>query len=184
MLKIDKYSNAELRDCFAAAAQADALVCPEEYLRCYEFHTDWSDGVQMASFKSGGGDELIMIFIADSAIIKGFDHESPVSPHAQDPYGLYPGIYEGAPPYLLDALRDEALDFEDVTFCYWRTSDKGPWQKGPVDLRGLDDGSDYLLSRIVTSFNEYDDYAKDYFEDDYSPALADRVNALFERKKL
>ncbi len=171
-------------DCFEAAAKADELVCPEEYLRCYEFHADWSDGVQMAKFKSGGGDDLIMIFIGNSAIIKGFDHESPVSPHAQDPYGLFPGIYEGGPSELLDALRDEALDFEDVTFCYWRTTNEGPWQKGPVELHGLDDGSDHLLSRIVTSFDEYDAYARDYFEGDYSPELAYKIKALFERINL
>ncbi len=52
-----------------------------------------------------------------------------------------------------------------------------------MDLQGLDDGSDYLLSRIVTSFDEYDDYARDYFEDDYSPEIANRIKTLFEQIK-
>ncbi len=144
-MNINKHSNADLRDFFEAAAKADELVCPEEYLRCYEFHADWSDGVQMAKFKSGGGDDLIMIFIGESAIIKGFDHESPVSPHAQDPYGLYPGIYEGAPSELLDSLRDESLDFEDVTFCYWRMANDGLWQKVRVIL--ISHGSSLLINQ-------------------------------------
>jgi hypothetical protein len=180
-MRIDTVPNSRIKECLRAAARADALICPEEHLRCYEFHSDWGEGIQMAKYSSSGADDLVIVFVGSAAIIKGFDHESEVSPHAQEPYGLFPGIYEGAPERLLNELKDDALDFEDVTFCYWRTTDTGEWCQGPLQLRGLDDGSEYLLPRILVSFDDYDGYARDYFEVDYTPELSDRIRALFPK---
>ena len=164
-----------------AAAQSDAIIVKEEYLRCYEFHDNWGEGIQMAKFSNGGGDDLVIIFKGDSVIIKGFDHESELSPHAQNEYGIYPGIYDSVPDDLLTELRDEALCYDDVTFCIWRLNTSGSWSKGPVELIGKNDGSDFLLSRVITSFEDYKSYAKGYFEDDFTPEMNSLAQQYFNK---
>jgi len=176
---LDEYTNAQIRDSMRAAAQADAIIAREECLRCYEYHDQWGEGVQMAKFSNGGGDDFIIVFKGDSAVIKGFDHESEVSPHAQEEYGIYPGIYDSTPEDLLDELRNEALSYEDVTFCIWRQDASGSWSKGPVELDGKNDGSEFLLLRVITSFEGYQSYARDYFEDEFTPELESEAKQFF-----
>ncbi|WP_123042562.1 hypothetical protein [Cohnella candidum] len=39
--------------------------------------------------------------------MKGFDHESPLSPYAQDEHRVWPGIYDNVPSELLSLLEHE-----------------------------------------------------------------------------
>ncbi|WP_156123804.1 hypothetical protein [Paenibacillus sp. FSL R7-0273] len=47
----------------------------------------------MAKIDNGAGDHLIILFSGEGCIIKGFDHESGLSPYAQDEYKVWQGIY-------------------------------------------------------------------------------------------
>ena len=97
-------------------------------------------------------------------IIKGFDHESELSPHAQEDFEVWKGIYENVPKVLLDLLNDEAIEKDDVTFCIWQEKDQNQWQKCNVEIpEGCDDGSDYMLSRIY-SLEDYLEWARDYWD--------------------
>lgn len=56
-------------------------ICQDEWLRYHSFVQNWDEGVCMAKIDNGAGDHLIILFSADGSIIKGFDHESELSPY-------------------------------------------------------------------------------------------------------
>jgi len=146
------------------AAMIDTVLCDEAYLRCYTFQPKWSDdGVSLAKYDNGGGNDMFVFTRGSDAVIKGFDHESPVSPHAQDEYGIWPNIYSGLPAKLNELLNDASIEREDVTFCTWHAD--GDWELGPIEFpNGEDDGASYLLGAIPYSAEQYCDWASDYYE--------------------
>ena len=152
-----------IRDAMRFAAMIDIVLCREAYLRCYTFQPKWSDGVSLAKFDNGGGNDVFVFTRGSEAVIKGFDHESPVSPHAQDEYGIWPNIYAGLPYALSELLDDAAVEREDVTFCTWYVD--GDWILGPIEFpNGEDDGASYLLGTIPYTADEYSAWANVYYE--------------------
>ena len=179
-MHIDSVSTSRIKRGMMAAAKADSLLCKEGWLCCYEYHDDWGDGFEMAKYDDGGGDHFILLFDGDRAILKGFDHESELSPYAREPFGITPGLYDGAPPELLAALQDPALEFDHVTFCFWRLNAEGGWGRGRAEVGPeSEDGTDFLIPRIVVDFPGYDSYAEDYFEDDYTEEMRQKVLQIF-----
>lgn len=143
----------------------DILLCPEEWLRRYRFDPQWGENVTVASINNGAGDDLYILLTPEGVVVKGFDHESEMSPHAREDYEVWPGIYEQAPSALLNLLDDEAFTKEDATFCLWRQSSDSVWKTGDIhNPQGLDDGSDFLLGMIYDTPDDYVEWAEDYYE--------------------
>ena len=145
----------ELQTVIRALAILNVIHHDEEdaWLRSFDYQPDWSPGVAFAKFDNGGGDDMIFFFKNGGAIIKGFDHESNISPYANDSK-IWPGIYDGVPAELDEELQDAAVVRDDVTFCIWNTN--GSWQCGPVKFKqDQDDGSEWLLDDIIDSAAAY-----------------------------
>ena len=141
----------------------DIIFSEEEWLRVYKWNCEWNGNNSLAIVDNGAGDTMHIIFSSEGCIIKGFDHESELSPHAQEEFEVWKGIYENVPKVLLDFLDDEAIEKDDVTFCIWQEKNQNQWQKGKVEIpEGCDDGSDYMISRIY-SLEDYIDWAKNYW---------------------
>jgi hypothetical protein len=154
-MKLNSLSNSQILSAVKASEEIDYELPEEDEFCSFEFNEEGSNGAQIAIYDNGGGDDLVVIFKNNSILIKGFDHESRVSPYSRDEYGVWPGMYDGAPKYLLDALGDESIEKDHVTFCYWRESETGEWQQGPVTFTdGENDGSDWLISSI-TDLTDY-----------------------------
>lgn len=143
----------------------DILICQEEWLRRYQFDPQWDESTTFASINNGAGDDLYILFTPEGVIVKGFDHESEMSPHAREEYEVWPGIYEQVPLALLHRLDDEALTKEDVTFCLWRVPTDHVWKTGDIhNPQGLDDGSDFLLGMIYDRPEDYVEWTEAYYE--------------------
>ncbi|KEQ25963.1 hypothetical protein [Paenibacillus tyrfis] len=168
----------ELKRRLLTLAALDMILCPEEWLRYHTFIPNWAPNVSLAKIDNGAGDHLFVLFAPEGVILKGFDHESELSPHARDEYAVWPGIYDGAPEALLAFLEDEALEKEDVTFCIWRETGDSQWRTGKVRMpKGADDGSDFLLGAICETPEDYADWAEGYFD---MPIPIEPVKALYE----
>ncbi|MNL28009.1 hypothetical protein D3C87_1496380 [compost metagenome] len=151
-------------------ALLNMVLCRDEWLRYHSFFPEWKDKISMAKIDNGSGDHLFILFAPQGTIIKGFDHESELSPYARDEHEIWPGIYEGVPKELFLLLEDEAIKNEDVTFCIWRKNYDLEWQKGEVEIPdGEEDGSDFLLGTIFQTPEDFVEFAKDYF--DLTPSL-------------
>lgn len=159
-------------------ASLNIILCQDEWLRYHSFIQDWTEGVCMAKIDNGAGDHLILLFSHEGCIIKGFDHESELSPHAQDEYKVWQGIYDDVPKELLSLLEDDAIEKDDVTFCIWRKNSDSSWHKGKVEIpEGESDGSDFLLSCIFYTPEDFVEFATDYFE--LAPSL-DVVKEIYD----
>ena len=167
------------RVCKACAA-LDAALEPEDWLRYHAYYPDWAEGLEVAKVDNGGGDRLFCLFSALGTVVIGFDHESALSPHAQEEYQVWPGLYDGLPPILSALLDDPAFEREDVTFCLWRLAEDSAWRTGPVQIPpGEDDGSSFLLGTLFPTPEEYLDWARDYYDAALPPEEVARVYASY-----
>jgi hypothetical protein len=123
-----------------------------------------TDGVRVCRVSDGSGNEALHWFNGEDAVVRGFDHESPISPWAQEPMALWPGMYEGAPAFVSSAPTIEVAGVESVTFCFWWAD--GAWRRGPVEfppsVHADPDGSEYILKPIA-SIDEGTDFQSSYY---------------------
>lgn len=155
----------ELKKQLRILAALDVILCETDWLRVHSFHPEWEEGVHLGKIDNGAGDDLYVIFAPEGTMIKGFDHESPYSPHAQEEYETWPGIYEGVPPKLMAYLEDREDEFEkeDVTFCWW--NDSGEWKTGETERpENWDDGFNFLFGYVNQSAESYREWAETYFD--------------------
>jgi hypothetical protein len=180
-MSVPQMSPNQLQRAFQRAAQCDESISSEDWLRAFRYEPAWANGIAMGKYDNGAGDNVIAFFGADGkTVVKGFDHESEVSPHARDEYGIWPSIYEGIPADILQFIRDEAAEYEDVTFCYWSVDGKS-WQSGSaVIAEGVDDGSAWLLEMIQMDADQFVEWAKSYYEEDFDRLGESGVRTIFE----
>ncbi|MER7694276.1 hypothetical protein [Streptomyces sp. NPDC097610] len=174
-----------LRDHCRSMAMLEAILSPEWADRHYSFDAHWSAGEEMASMRDGSGDEFSIVFLAVGAYIRGFAHESHMSPYAND--GPWPGVLDDLPEVFRSCVEEPAFTDEDgmpvVTACAWREVGDGAWNAGTIDFpddgASDPDGSEYLF-RLLTdrSPEAFQYFAEDYYEVPVPPAAIQHVLAL------
>jgi hypothetical protein len=115
----------------------------------------------MGAFKDGEGNFFFAWFSSKGAVVRGFDHESAMSPFCKKPAAPWPGILEGLPASLSYAASEPAFALEELTFACWSTG--GVWRAGKVKPpRGSDpDGAARLLGCFARNFHSW---AEKYYE--------------------
>jgi hypothetical protein len=86
-----------LRRWLQSLAVLDATVCKRPDLRYFAFDATWSETEQIASMSNGSGDEYAIVFGPVGAYVRGFDHESEMSPWARTPMAIAPGLIDEMP---------------------------------------------------------------------------------------
>lgn len=148
-------------------AVLDAIMSPDEWdMRYFSFNAKWRRGEEMGSVRNGSGDDLFAIFNRSGCLLKGFVHESPMSPYRENPPSIWPGLIEGVPQPFSAAIVEPAFSMSEITFCIWRCSDEDDWSIGPIKFpRSSDpDGSRYLLGFLDGKPKTYQTFAEDYYE--------------------
>ena len=161
----------------------DAIMSPEWEDRCYSFNSKWGGGEMMASMRDGLGDEYFILFTAHGAIMKGFAHESPMSPYATESGKPWPGVLDEVPSAFQQFLSEPAFTIGDVTFCIWRRNADSVWQVGSIDYPdGNDpDGSEDLLAILDGSPSAYKEFAEEYYEREVQLSA---VEYIYQQKPL
>ena len=150
-----------------ALAVLDAIMSPDWQYRYYSFNSQWDAGEMMASRKNGSGDELYALFNPAGAILKGFDHESFMSPWAREDHSLWPELFGRVPGEFQAFLKEPAFDIPSTTFCIWRRNADSFWQVGNIEYPDGDensDGSEEQLALFAGGPELYVEFAKEYFE--------------------
>lgn len=174
---------AALRDRCRALAMLDAILSPEWESRYYSFDSGWAPGVELASMRDGSGDEYAIVFAAAGAFVRGFAHESPMSPAANGGQ-VWPGLVDAVPPALAAWVAEPAFGFQgrfEATVCLWREAADDRWRAGRVDLpAGPDpDGADALFAVLLDATPAaYRRFAEDYYEAPMDGDAAAEVFAL------
>jgi hypothetical protein len=164
-----------------ALAMLDAIMSPDWQYRYFLYNPHWGDPLdeRMASLDNGSGDNYFLVFSKAGAFLKGFDHESEMTPWAFDPIRIWPGVLSGVPEEFQTYLTEPAFDMESTTFCIWRRPGDHFWQRGEIefpDLTDDPDGSQSLLWMLDGNPSTYVKFAKDYYEKEVS---LDSVQAIY-----
>lgn len=157
-----------LRRLMQSMAVLDAILSPEWEFRYFSFNSKWSPGEQMGSMRDGQGDDLFAHFTEAGCFLKGFDHESLMSPYRKRPLRVWPGVLDSAPKAFVESLTQPAFSMEDTTFCVWRLKADPAWSCGEIEFpKGRDpDGSGWLLSYYDGRPATYRKHAAGYFGTD------------------
>ncbi|MGN5380884.1 hypothetical protein BIV25_15295 [Streptomyces sp. MUSC 14] len=162
---------AALRDHCRSMAMVEAVLSPEWSGRYHSFNAHWSGTEAMASMRTGSGDEYSIVFSAAGVYVRGFAHESPMSPYAED--GPWPGVLDEVPDVFRSCVEEPAFSDEDgmpvVTACMWREVGDDRWKTGTIDFpevtTGDPDGAVYLFGLLADrSAEAFQRWAEDYYE--------------------
>jgi hypothetical protein len=160
---------AVFRAAFQSMAMLDAIIMPEWEFRYYSFEVNMSEdeSKSIGSMRNGSGDDLHAIFGRAGCLIRGFAHEYEMTPYAQDPPRVFPGVLDDVPLEFADCLA--ALDSDwwlDSTFCIWRRHSDSKWHAGRIDFPESPDpdGSAFLLSAYDGRPETYQAWAEEYYQ--------------------
>jgi hypothetical protein len=160
-----------LRDHCRSLAVLEAILSPDWADRYHSFDARWSQTEAMASMRDGSGDEWAIVFSPAGAWIRGFAHESPMSPYAED--GPWPGVLDDVPDVFRACVEEPAFTDEDgmpvVTACLWRQAADDGWSTGTIDFperpAGDPDGAESLFGLLTDrSAEAFQRWAEDYYE--------------------
>ncbi|MET7996779.1 hypothetical protein ABZU76_38465 [Amycolatopsis sp. NPDC005232] len=162
---------ADLRDLCRSLAMLNAILSPDWESRYYSFNATWAEGEEMASMRNGSGDEYSIVFSAAGVYVRGFGHESPMSPYGHDGEP-WPGVIDGVPEVFKPFVEEPAFTDEDgvpvVTACLWREAKDDRWRHGTIDFpsnRADPDGATGLFQLLVDRSPEaFQSFAEDYYE--------------------
>jgi hypothetical protein len=172
-----------LRRIWQSMAMLDAILCPDWEYRYYSFNAAWGAGEQLGSMRSGSGDSLMAHFGTAGCWLKGFAHESPLSPWAsgyrdEGRPAVWPGVLDVVPVEFADCLQEPAFNVDETTFCLWRRPGDRVWQMGPVAFppdQPDPDGSEFLLSPLDGKPATYWAWATDYYETEIELAAVEHI---------
>ena len=138
-------------------AAIEAVFAIEYGTAVYEFHPRWGGSEQMGAIKDGSGDELFAHFTPAGCFIKGFAHESAMSPFRETPPALWPGLLSSVPTEFKSSVNEPAFDIQAATFVVWRLANAAEWQTGEIEFPSnyYGDGSQDLLPQLVVSSSEF-----------------------------
>lgn len=162
---------ADLRDLCRSLAMLDAILSPDRESRYYSFNAAWAEGEEMASMRNGSGDEYSIVFSVAGGYVRGFGHESPMSPYAHD-CEPWPGVIDDVPDVFKPFVQEPAFTDEDgvpvVTVCLWREATDDQWHHGTIDFPSNcadPDGATGLFPLLVDRSPEaFQRFAEDYYE--------------------
>lgn len=148
----------------------DAVLSPAWESRYFSFDSGWGPGEEMASMRNGSGDEYSIVFCDAGIFIRGFDHESPMSPAASESGQPWPGVIDSVPEVFAHCVQEPAFSFDGVpelTVCLWRRHGDDRWHAGEIEFPPGDDpdGAQRLFALLVDGSAEaYQRFAEDHYE--------------------
>jgi len=149
----------------------------------FVFEPHWRKHQQVAMNIDGCGDELYMHFTRHGCFIKGFAHESEMTPYKRADHSIWPGVLDAVPPEFNSSLREPAFDPSATTFAIWRLTSADAWSTGDVNFPAGEykDGSADLLQPITFSSAEFTDWLADNYETDVDSGI---IQSVFDGQPL
>ncbi len=161
------------RRCQALAA-LDAILCPDWEYRYFSFNAAWSAGEALSSMRNGEGDDWLILFNDEGAIVKGFVLEAPMADGCP-----WPGVVDSVPPEFSEFAREPAFAIDKTTFCAWRRHAGASWHAGPVEAPESDDpdGAAKLLRFLDGEPETYRKWGEEYYGARLNPRAIEQIYA-------
>ena len=172
-----------LKALMQSLAMLDSILMNDWEYRYYSFDSNWNQNSAVASMRNGEGDELFAMFMPFGAVLKGFAHESVMSPYRVNPPNVWRGVLDNVPSAFAEFLSEPAFSPLDTTFCIWRMRDDYVWQRGNVGYPDEKDpdGSESLLAILDGKPETYQIWAEEYYNQAINFAA---VKQIYEHQPL
>jgi hypothetical protein len=172
-----------LKRCLQSLAMLDSILSLEWEFRYYSFDCNWDNNTALATIRNGSGDRIFFVFNCSGCLIKGFSHESSMSPFYSGNYSVWPGVLEKVHINFRKYLQEASLIPEETTFCIWRNYSDNSWQSGEIIYPDTEDpdGSIKLLSLLFCNPAQYQNWAMEYYEVNIE---IESVSSIFSHKLL
>lgn len=170
----ERFNPRRLKNILKALTIIDIIMVPEE--------NDWArvvngdmHGVPGFTISDGIGNDAHIFFNDDRAVIRGFYHESDLSPYnLKNPKPFLDTIYRNIPGDLFGYIKDVS---DDVTFCMW-CDRSGTWYENAHVSE--DGGKANLFDYITDNAEEWISFAQDYYFEEEHTFDADAVDEVFK----
>jgi hypothetical protein len=161
----------DLRWGLIAASILDTLLSSSPDTRYHTYLPNQFPGVDLGILDRGTGDKFLCFFDnRHGCMLKGFDHESSMSPHASPEFRVWPGLLDEVPSGLLALLEGTENWKEETTFCIWRNKGDKHWWQGDVQEPEGGEWSHRMLDLIFQNAESYLDWACEYYNRKDLPA--------------
>ncbi|MFI3115392.1 MAG: hypothetical protein R3Y12_04535 [Clostridia bacterium] len=149
-----------------------ALSKEDSWLRFCTFEKVTSN-TRKYTIDTGDGENMIILTDGTSALIRGFDQSSGVSPYANgNSENLMRQIYKNAPAKYFDLLSyDEKME---TSFALWNTSGTSNWDINLIDPDD-DGGLLYLIKFLFSSPEQLIKWAREYHEKIFARPLIIKI---------
>ena len=163
----------KLEKCLKAMAILDVImIAPKDaWLRLTSYQE--LEHAHSYVLRNGSGDELTIIFTANGALIKGFDHENELNQFGADEWDstFFEYTYANLPKEFAELLNED--DIDNTTFCMWCMDETNTWTQN--ETKGNDGGKSFLLNYICQTAEEWCEWAKYYYEMDIVPEVVQKI---------
>lgn len=143
----------------------------------FSYAPKWTRNTQLGCYDNGCGDELYAHFTPMGCFIKGFAHESEMTPYRVDPPTLWPGLLDDVPAEFKNSLSEPAFDIPATTFVIWRLAVANAWSTSDISLPndGDCDGSANMLPELLMSASEFTEWLEENYETDVDGTIVKKV---------
>lgn len=173
----------ELRRHMQRLAAVTAVFAIEHGEPQFSFNPRWRDHQQVATNINGQGDELYIHFFEGGCLLKGFAHESEMSPYKRADRSVWPGVLDNVPSDFKRSLEEPAFSPEATTFAIWRLTTDTRWHTGNVTFPAneYNDGSMNLLEPVTFSATAFTNWLSENYETDVE---LDIIQSVFDGEPL
>ena len=155
----------------------DAIVERDWEYRYYSFNSKWADYGEMASMRNGQGDSWFCVFSSKGVFLKGFAHESTMSPWNREDERVWPGVLDNVPSIFEACATEPAFSMSDTTFCIWRAAEGKRWETGNISFPAENDpdGSAWMLAILDGNPLTYKEWADEYYDRSISAGAIEQI---------
>ncbi|WP_158796963.1 hypothetical protein [Pedobacter sp. L105] len=167
--------STQLQATCKAMAVLDAILCQDWVYRYHSYNSLWADGEEFFEMRNGEGDQLLMLFTKDGAVINGFFSEAEQDDKIK--------LTDQLPNCFHEFIFGEPVHSAGTTFCLWKTAGQD-WKTGIIAAN--DDHSAELLSPFDGQPSTYMLWATDYFKGNYTASgiPLDTVTRIYNQETL
>ncbi len=172
-------TRADLKKYLKAMAVLDVVMEPKEQAWLRRINVSDLGKANAFVIDNGSGDDLVVVFTENGALIKGFDHESEYNQFAADEWdnAFFEYTFSGLPEEFAELLDEDGRD--NTTFCMWCMDDSDMWIQNEQEINDEDEdddgGKSYLLMYIRKTPEDWCDWAKDYYETEIAPDVVKKA---------
>lgn len=165
-------------------AALDALICQDWEYRYHFYNSQWAEGEAFFELRNGEGDQLLILFREEGAVINGLAAGAAALDRVQ--------LATELPAVFHEFMFGEPVLSAGTTFCVWQTGTSEWTARGPAEAEGPDTnpadryaGFAELLSPLDGQAATYADWAEVYFRGLYpEPLNRDAISCIYRQEPL